>query len=126
METGLRLGSPAVADDRGGSEWMSHFKKQAAANKLRIDFIAVHKYPNIRPQNSAQQFMRSLDQIHKKYRRPIWVTEFSGLNFGSKDRNMTPADNLRFMRQVVPMLEERSYVQCYAWYSGGSKDISCL
>jgi hypothetical protein len=126
METGLRLGSPAVTDNRAGANWLSNFMKQAAANKLRVDFIAVHKYPNIRQRNSVQQFFRSLQQIHQTYRRPIWITEFSGLNFGSKERNMMREDNLHFMRKVVPMLERLAYVERYSWYSGSDKDISCL
>lgn len=118
MDTGLRLGSPAVTDNARGSNWFKAFFTQAMAKQYRVDFIAVHRYPNLKKQGSAQQFLRSIDRLHKQYRLPIWVTEFSGLNFGSKGRQMTQVDNLQFMQKVLPKLEKLSYVERYAWFSG--------
>ncbi|WP_404307216.1 glycosyl hydrolase [Neorhodopirellula lusitana] len=124
MDTGLRLGSPAVTDNRRGKDWFAAFMEQAAAKRFRIDFITVHRYPNIKGPQSVKLFFHSLQQIYQKYRLPIWVTEFSGLNFGSKDRKMTAATNLWFMKQTLPALNQLPYIERYAWYSGGAKDIS--
>ncbi|WP_144057682.1 glycosyl hydrolase [Novipirellula maiorica] len=123
MDTGLRLGSPAVTDNARGKAWFKAFAAQAAAKKLRVDFIAVHRYPNLQKKGVALQFLRSLEQLYREYRLPIWITEFSGLNFGSKDRHMTPADNVEFMQNVLPKLEQLPYIERYAWFSG---DIASL
>lgn len=122
--TELRLGSPAVTDNKRGRQWFDAFMAKAAAKKLRIDFIAVHLYPNITGPQTVKQFFNTLDKLHRKYRRPIWITEFSGLNFGGKTRKMTPATNLWFMRQTLPRLEQLPYIERYAWFASGPKDVS--
>lgn len=123
MSTGLRLGSPAVTDNARGKAWFKAFATRARAKRLRVDFIAMHRYPNLRKKGAGLQFLRSLDQLHKEHGLPIWITEFSGLNFGSKDRHMTQADNLNFMQIVLPKLEQLPYVERYSWFSG---DIATL
>ncbi|WP_442505235.1 glycosyl hydrolase [Novipirellula sp. SH528] len=126
MATQLRLGSPAVTDNRRGREWFDAFMAKSAAKQYRIDFVAVHRYPNINGPNSIKPFLNSLYQVYQKYRLPIWITEFAGLNFGSKDRKMSAATNLWFMRQVLPILEQLPYVERYAWFSSGPKENSSL
>jgi hypothetical protein len=42
LETGLRVGAPAVSD--GGLSWLYDFMSQADANGLRVDFVPVHYY----------------------------------------------------------------------------------
>ncbi|MCM2373449.1 glycosyl hydrolase [Aporhodopirellula aestuarii] len=126
METELRLGSPAVTDNRRGKDWFNAFMQAAKLKRLRIDFIAVHRYPNVKANGSIKGFLASLQKVYATYRKPIWITEFAGLNFGSKDRKMTVNDNLRFMRQVLPELERLPYVERYAWFSSGPRDISSL
>ena len=123
MATELRLGSPAVTDNSKGKAWFNAFMAKARQKRLRIDFIAVHRYPNLQKKGVALQFLRSLGQLHQQYRLPIWITEFSGLNFGSKDRHMTPKHNQEFMQTILPRLEQISYVERYAWFSG---DIATL
>ncbi len=123
MDTELRLGSPAVTDNAKGRAWFDAFAAQVVAKRLRVDFLCVHRYPNLRERNAAIQFLRSLEQLFQKYRLPIWITEFAGLNFGSKDRHMTAVDNLMFMQWVLPKLEQLPYIERYAWFSG---DIATL
>lgn len=126
METELRLGSPAVTDNRRGKDWFNAFMQTAKSKRLRIDFLAVHRYPNIKGPESIKSFLASLQRLYITYGLPIWITEFAGLNFGSKDRKMTVEDNRRFMQHSLPMLERLPYVERYAWFSSGPKDISSL
>lgn len=123
MATELRLGSPAVTDNARGKAWFNAFAAKVRQRRLRVDFIAVHRYPNLQKKGVALQFLRSLEQLYQQYRLPIWITEFSGLNFGSRDRHMTPTHNLEFMQKVLPRLEQLPYVERYAWFSG---DIATL
>lgn len=126
MDTGLRLGSPAVTDNKRGREWFHEFVAKATQQKLRCDFIAIHRYPNIKGNGTAVQFLRSLEEVFKKYKLPIWITEFSGLNFGSKDRKMTRQHNMAFMQQVLPVLQRLPYIERYAWYSGSPNQMAYL
>ena len=123
-KTNLRLGSPAVTDNKEGRQWFQEFMLKAAKKRLRIDFIAVHLYPDITGPNTVKQFFRKLDEVHRKYRKPIWITEFSGMNFGGKSRKMTPEINLWFMKQTLPRLEALPYIERYAWFASGPKDVS--
>ncbi|MGB7323559.1 MAG: glycosyl hydrolase [Rubripirellula sp.] len=123
MATNLRLGSPAVTDNARGKAWIDAFAAGARQKRLRVDFMTLHRYPNLQKKGSALQFLRSIEQVYQQYRLPIWITEFSGLNFGSKDRHMTPAHNLEFMMGIIPKLEQLPFVERYAWFSG---DIATL
>ena len=118
VELDLRLGSPAVTDNARGKAWFNQFMQQAKRRKFKIDFICLHLYPNIKNQNSVNQFVRKIAHMHEAYKLPIWITEFSLLNFGSKDRNMTALDNLKFMKLVLPYLNKLNYVERYSWFSG--------
>lgn len=126
METGLRLGSPAVTDNKRGRDWFAEFSAKAAQRKFRCDFIAIHRYPNIKGESSILQFLRSLEAVFAKHGLPIWVTEFSGLNFGSKGRKMTRQSNFMFMEKVLPVLERLPYIERYAWYSGARSQMAYL
>ena len=77
LKTGLRLGSPAVSD--GGLSWLYQFMAKADAAKLRVDFVAVHYYRAVEDPGdgraAAAQMEAFLEDIHKRTRRPIWITE---------------------------------------------------
>ena len=123
MNLNLRLGSPGVRDNAAGKAWFKQFMQQAKHRDLKVDFICMHLYPNVRNLNSINQFMRKIDQMYRTYRLPIWITEFSLLNFGSKDRTMTVADNQKFMKLVLPKLNRLPYVERYSWFS---RDIAAM
>lgn len=103
MATGSRLGSPATSSDGRGQAWMERFMEGVAKRKLRVDFIAVHWY---RSANEAE-FAKWLDGLHSKWRRPIWVTEFSAF--------YTKGDRVRFAEMSFNMLEHKTAVERYAY-----------
>lgn len=109
--TGLRLGSPACVNAEG--EWMRQFMKRAAERNLRIDFVCVHWYGG----KSGPNFIAKLERIHKLYNKPIWVTEFCPANWDNPEK-VTVADQVKFMRDVLPRLERLDYVERYAWFTG--------
>ncbi len=112
-QTGMRLGSPGcVHPDR---EWMEAFMKGAKKRKLRVDFVCVHSYggPN------AKGFVNRLKKVHRMFRKPVWITEFAVGDWeaASAEQNRhRPESVLRFMEEVLPMLDRLDFVERYAWF----------
>ncbi|MFI7599530.1 sigma-70 family RNA polymerase sigma factor [Actinoplanes sp. NPDC049681] len=115
--TGLRLGSPAVAygaDTAGG--WLDRFMKGAAQKNLRVDFITLHWYGSDFSNAAAGQFLGYVDAVHKKYGKPIWVTEYGLMNFGGSPKYPAAAQEVAFIKGSTKGMESRSYVERYAWF----------
>ncbi|VGO15461.1 hypothetical protein PDESU_04044 [Pontiella desulfatans] len=114
MESGIRLGSPACVHADG--EWMDAFMKGVKKKGYRVDFIAMHSYMG----DNVDFFLDRVEQIHRYYKKPIWITEFCVADWEAcADRpNLYSQDKvLKFMETVLPQLEKRDYVERYAWYS---------
>jgi hypothetical protein len=113
METGLRLGSPGcVHPDK---EWMIQFMDGVKKRGLRVDFVAVHSYggPN------AAALVKRLEKVHQMFNLPIWITEFGAGDWEAKsveENRHKPDAVLRFMEQVLPMLDRLDFVERYAWF----------
>ena len=105
--TGLRLSSPANSSDAKGMAWLEQFMEGAKKRKLRVDFIAVHWYRSA----SEVEFSRWLEGLHRKWGRPIWVTEFSAY--------YTKGDREHFAAMSFRMLEHLHAVERYAYMDMG-------
>ena len=114
MDTGLRLGSPAPSSDGGGMAWLDRFMEGVAKRKLRVDFIAVHWYRSADP----KQFEAWIEELHRKYRRPIWVTEF--------DAQYSGGDRDRFAAQSFKILDRLRCVERYNYFSTGPGEPGSL
>ncbi|MEV0901872.1 sigma-70 family RNA polymerase sigma factor [Actinoplanes sp. NPDC049802] len=115
--TGMRLVSPAVAfggDKAGG--WLDRFLTGAEAKGLRVDAIALHWYGSDFSAASVNQFLGYVDAVHKRYGKPVWITEFGLINFGGSPRYPSDAQKVRFIRGATAGLEKRRYVERYAWF----------
>ncbi len=119
MTTKMKLGSPAVATDAatpGG--WLDQFMRGARARHYRVSFIAVHWYGgDFRPQAAAGELKSYLEAIHARYRRPIWLTEFALIRFGSTVTFPTAGEQAAFVKAAASMLQRLPYVQRYAWFT---------
>lgn len=114
METGMRLGSPGCVHADG--DWMKEFMATADRRSLRVDFICVHSYhgPN------ADALVKRLEDIHRMFRRPIWITEFAVGDWQAESPQANrhkPDQVLRFMEAVLPSLEKLDFIERYAWFS---------
>ncbi|WP_367867698.1 glycosyl hydrolase [Pedobacter sp. WC2423] len=112
---GLPLGSPATAWPT--RQWMYDFMDQAIAQNKRVDFICVHMYVG----TDDVAFVKVLQDLHDKYKKPIWITEFATAanNATTMAQNpYTPEMVLAFMQRLLPKLEALDYVQRYSWFSG--------
>lgn len=119
LKTGLRLGSPAVSD--GGLGWLYEFMAKADAAKLRVDFVAVHYYRAVADPGdgrlAASQMEAFLEGIHKRTRRPIWITEWNnGANWTS-GKDPTEKEQSHAIEKMIEMLDKLPYVERYALYN---------
>ena len=115
--TGLRLGSPAVSyggDQAGG--WLDRFMKGASAKGYRVDFITLHWYGSDFSDAAVNQFLGYVDAVHKRYDKPIWITEYGLQNFSGTPRYPTSAQQVAFIKGTTKGMESRSYVERYAWF----------
>ena len=114
--TGLRLGSPATTNPE--NEWMKTFMRKAKEKNYRVDFVTVHWYGGA----NADSLISRLKRVHKMYGKPIWITEFAVADWNAKSRaenKFTEQQVLRFMKEVLPRLDELDFVERYAWFSWG-------
>ncbi len=126
MKTGLRLGSPAPSSDAAGMAWLDTFMQGVEKKKLRVDFIALHWYRSSDP----DKFEEFLKEIHDKYKRPIWVTEFNS-QYSKGDRD-------QFAAQAFKICDRLDFVERYSyfttkpgepgslWKDGGHKELTPL
>ncbi|MDT4991612.1 MAG: hypothetical protein QOH97_1504 [Actinoplanes sp.] len=115
--TGMRLGSPSVAygaDTRGG--WLDRFLAGAKDKGYRVDFITVHWYGSDFSAAAVGQFLGYVDAVHRRYGKPVWVTEYGLQNFSASPKYPTGAQAAAFIRGSTAGLESRSYVERYAWF----------
>ncbi len=116
MSTGLRLGSPAPASP---NSWLPEFMRKAKARDYRVDFICLHWYGDITAPEAIDELHHLLTENWERYRKPIWLTEFSGSNgdwLKLYSPPVTARKNAEFIRKVIPMLEALSFVERYAWF----------
>ena len=74
----------------------------------RVDYIATHMY-----YCKAGQTMRKIDELYKKYKLKIWLTEFAC------PYATDPQEELDYMKAVLPLLEESDQVYRYVLKTGG-------
>jgi hypothetical protein len=120
METGLRLGSPGcVHPDK---EWMIAFMDGVKQRGLRVDFVCAHSYggPN------AKALLQRLEKVHRLFGRPIWLTEFGVGDWEAErieENRHKPETVLRFMEEVLPLLDRADFVERYAWFPAKTTSI---
>lgn len=123
MNKGIQISSPATAlCPPWSKDWFQPFmEKIDADDNLSIDFIALHHYWNWYSDEGVQAFLDLIDQTYEMYHKPIWITEFAISGDPGKNQEQLDAV-IGYMKGVIPGLEERDYVERYAWFSFGSRD----
>ncbi|MXP20151.1 RNA polymerase [Gordonia sp. HNM0687] len=125
QRTGLRLGAPAVsADGHLPGGWLDRFMTGARARGLRVDFIPVHWYPGPwlrRPYSlpAALDDLRNyLYTVHRRYGRPLWLTEFSLITFQHTTSDaMAPPAQTDFLTAAAAMMTTIPFLERWAWFS---------
>ena len=119
MNAKVALGSPACANDT--DRWMQDFMAQADTLNYRVDFVTVHWYGG----DNAVGFINYLKNIYSLYKKPIWITEFAVADWNAisiSNNKYSKAQILSFMQQVLPALDQLSFVKRYAWFSASTSD----
>jgi hypothetical protein len=109
---GLALVAPAV-NWCGGcvdgvtndpTDWLDKFI--AACPDCRFDYIAVHNY------NSYVSVLKSYIDKFRKYKKPIWLTEFASWDDPVDDDGV-----VKYMKEAVAYLETEPLVFRYSWFA---------
>jgi hypothetical protein len=134
--TGMLLGSPAIAyGTNRKTSWLGQFMLGAQAHGYRVDFVAAHWYGQHNWDNIAAnvaELKRYLTQTYALWGKPIWLTEFSLIDFqdGPTPQYPTAAQQAAFLTAATTMLSTLHFVHRYAWYalsaSGTSKGTAAL
>jgi len=121
----LKIVSPAL-NYCGGScnetspfTWLDDFF--AACTGCQVDYVAAHWYAC-----SQSALTGYLGEYETKYKKPIWLTEFSCLD-GSQAA--TDANEAQYMTEALAVLEADPRIFRYSWFTGrstGSPAISVL
>ncbi len=125
---GVPLCSPSCANTEGtdakdeanqgtGGNWMPTFMREADRLGLRIDYIGTHAYPG----PNANAFKVKLRRIYEKYgHRPLLITEFAVADWSTggdiTKHRFTPAQVLKFAKEVLPWMESQDWIAGYAWF----------
>jgi len=124
--TGIKLVSPAVSGGQGINEWLVPFMDEVERrnadsdpnNNLQVDAIAIHIYSvSGNGVGQANNVLNTIDRLFNDYGRPIWLTEFAGVDFsGNTPVAEKRAFNEVFLDTVIPGLESRAHVERYGWW----------
>lgn len=117
MALGQRLGSPAPADSR----WMEKFLPEAIRRGLRVDFICLHRYPDISDPEAADKVGAMLEDAHRRYGLPVWLTECGAADVSAWRQPQlakpTRAMARRFLKNLRAVLARLPFVERYAWFA---------
>lgn len=114
----LKLVSPAVNYCDGNCnrtdpfQWLDDFF--AACPGCQVDYVAAHWYACTL--DALQNYVRQL----KKYKKPIWLTEFACADGGPHSVDEVAA----YAAQASAWLEQEPAVFRYAWFSGRTDNLA--
>ena len=117
MKLPQRLGSPAPAE----AKWLDQFMPEAKRRGLRVDFVCLHRYPDISNPNAVQEIERMIEEAHRKYGLPVWLTECGTADVSAWHQNQlrkpTPEMARHFLRELLLLLERLPCLERYAWFA---------
>ena len=131
MESGLRLGTPAIADNLN---WLYEFMDEARARNYRVDYVAVHAYwggpggaQNVVDGDGnvdIDKWYEKLKGIHDRTGLPIWITEWNnGANWthGNEPWPGDSAGNAQKARadleKIIKLFDETPWIERYSIYN---------
>lgn len=131
MATGLRLGSPGIADNLN---WLYSFIDECDKRNYRVDFVAVHAYwggaggaYNVLTNGKVdvKKWYNRLKEIHERTGRPLWITEWNnganwtinGEPYWDNDPVKQQLQNEKILKDVLHMLDTCRFVERYSIYN---------
>ena len=121
VATGKRIGSPAPAvTHQTGNTWFEKFMHGIDKIGSHVDFICLHYYS---PDGNVTRFRDWIELVHETYHKPIWVTEWSYIDYTTPPYTpIVPSvqEQVRYMREAAAMLQKLKFVERHSW--AGSPD----
>eukprot|EP00930_Biecheleria_cincta_P068394 TRINITY_DN5578_c1_g1_i1.p1 TRINITY_DN5578_c1_g1~~TRINITY_DN5578_c1_g1_i1.p1 ORF type:complete len:722 (-),score=112.54 TRINITY_DN5578_c1_g1_i1:260-2134(-) len=103
------LVAPAVNfADYDPIKWLTDFLQ--ACGNCKIDAIAFHSY------TCYGKYLQDHIAKYKVFNKPLWLTEFACSDASSMER-LEAQGQMAYMREAIPLLEQDSSVEMYAWFS---------
>jgi hypothetical protein len=114
LESGMRVGSPAVASDLN---LLYAFMDRCDALNYRVDFVAIHDYG----EGTAQAFYNKCKTIYDRTKRPIWIKEF---NFGGTwtPGRPTYAQSAARIKEIIERYDTEGIIERYAIFNFDETD----
>jgi len=114
---GVRVGSPAISNAPEGLAWLASFFRQlGGVGASGVDFVVCHYYsPDV------DHFKRYMADVHRRFDRPVWMTEFACTNWNPGAPPSEP-EVLHFMTEALRFLEASPFVERYSWF-GAMEDV---
>jgi hypothetical protein len=114
LESGMRLGSPAMASDL---PLLYNFIDRCDALNYRVDFVAMHDYG----EGTAQAFYNKCKTIHDRTGRPIWIKEF---NYGGTWTSGKPtyAQSAQRIKEIIERYDKEGIIERYAIFNFDEED----
>jgi hypothetical protein len=103
----LPLVSPAVANTY--DSWEYSFFSSIASSNYRVDYTAAHEY--VPP--SSTSLMGVLQSVYTTFGRPVWLTEFSPVDWGGT-AGWTEDDDFNFLAEFMWMAEGNEWLKRYS------------
>ena len=112
-----RLGSPAPAT----SSWLQKFLPEAKRRGLRVDFVCLHRYPDISDPDAVGKIEAMLEGAHREFGLPVWFTECGAADVSAWHQPQlskpTPEMARTFLKNLLAMLGRLPFVERYAWFA---------
>lgn len=121
----VNIGMPNVLWNNVGSSsggkydsavWTDYFV--ANCTRCEFDFMAIHYYQDCDPadgKSGAAWFQGNVTNAHQAFNLPVWITEFQCYG--------TEAQQIAFLKEVLPWMDEQDYVQRYAYFGAFPNDL---
>jgi hypothetical protein len=128
LATGLRIGSPAIADNL---TWLYNFMDECERLNYRVDFVAIHAYwggsggafnAYTNGQVDINKWYNHLKEIHTRTGRPLWITEWNnGANWTNETWPSGTAaqeqKQLADLQKIIYMVDTCSFIERYSIYN---------
>lgn len=120
--TNLRIGSVATAQNVLSGSYFDDVWTGLQNINMSPDIVAIHWYA---PPNSIN-FLKLLDKIYDKYKKPIWITEMCvadwNATYDTPEKYKT-SDIQQFMGDVIKGMNTRDYIERFSWKTRPQNDI---
>jgi hypothetical protein len=101
------LGAPAVTNGVGSGIGINYMEQFIAnCTGCTVDFIPIHWYGSVTDTAGFKTYVKS---YWTTFAKPVWITEF-GTTSG------TEAQIVAFLKNVLPWLDQQTYVKRYAYF----------